>query len=242
VLFRSARALKALPVDQIAQDMPFIKNPGFASRIKNFIVLFQDFMESGPYAKAAARAKAEGKEIEDVIEELAEEALNSNVDAIMDIRENALRIDMLNPEARIPAYNKLVKEIRANEGKKGRTAVDLLEEESRILRPFENFWRLFNVPVVTRENILMQLKRDGRTKVGEALSKNFKPAEMNIALSDILMSAIKSGDAEVFGALRFPGAKTQNVMPSNFEYAFLTINRYKELGEEIVPVLTHGMK
>ena len=227
------RTLKALPVDQIAQDMPFIRNPGFASRVKNFTILFQDFMESGPYAKAAARAEAEGKEIEDVIEELAEEALNGNVDAIMDIRENALRIDMLNPEARIPAYNKLVKEIRANEGKKGRTAVDLLEEESRILRPFENFWRLFKVPVVTRENILMQLARDGQKNVGDKLSPNFKPMSMDYTMADLGTMAIEKGAGEIMAALRYPGKAYQNVLPTNFEYAMLTAIRYKELGKDL---------
>jgi hypothetical protein len=227
------RTLKALPVDQIAQDMPFIRNPGFASRIKNFTILFQDFMEAGPYAKAAARAEAEGKEIDDVIEELAEEALNGNVDEIMDIRENALRIDMLNPEARIPAYNKLVKEIRANEGKKGRTAVDLLEEESRILRPFENFWRLFKVPVVTRENILMQLARDGQKNVGDKLSPNFKPMSMDYTMADLGTMAIEKGAGEIMAALRYPGKAYQNVMPTNFEYAMLSAIRYKELGKDL---------
>jgi hypothetical protein len=227
------RTLKILPAEQIAQDMPFIRNAGFASRIKNFIVLFQDFMEAGPYAKAAARAEAEGKEIDDVIEELADEALNGNVDAIMDIRENALRIDMLNPEARIPAYNKLVKEIRANEGKKGRTAVDLLEEESRILRPFENFWRLFKVPVVTRENILMQLARDGQKNVGDKLSPNFKPMSMDYTMADLGTMAIEKGAGEIMAALRYPGKVYQNVLPTNFEYALLTAIRYRELGKDL---------
>jgi hypothetical protein len=151
----------------------------------------------------------------------------------MDIRENALRIDMLNPEARIPAYNKLVKEIRANEGKKGRTAVDLLEEESRILRPFENFWRLFKVPVVTRENILMQLARDGQKNVGDKLSPNFKPMSMDYTMADLGTMAIEKGAGEVMAALRYPGKSYQNVLPTNFEYAMLTAIRYKELGKDL---------
>ena len=226
-------SLKALPAEQLAEDFPFVKDAKFASRIKNLIVLFQDFMEAGPYAKAAARAKAEGKEIEDVIDDLAQEAAKGNISDIADIRENALRIDMLNPEARIPAYNKLVKEIRANEGKKGRTAVDLLEEESRILRPFENFWRLFNVPVVTRENILMQLKRDGQKNVGDKLSPNFKPISMDYTMADLGVMALRKGFGETMAALRYPGKSYQNVLPTNFEYAMLTAVRYRELGADL---------
>jgi hypothetical protein len=228
-----ANSLKILPAEQLAEDFPFIKDPKFDSRKKNLVILFQDYMEAGPYAKAAARAKAEGKEIEDVINELAEEAAKGNVDAIMDIRENALRIDMLNPEARIPAYNKLVKEIRANEGKKGRTAVDLLEEESRILRPFENFWRLFNVPVVTRENIVMQLARDGQKNIGDKLSPNFKPMSMDYTMADLGVMALRKGFGETMAALRYPGKAYQNVLPTNFEYAMLTAIRYKELGADL---------
>ena len=232
-LTEGVNSLKVLPVEQLAQDFPFIKDPKFDSRKKNLIVLFQDFMEAGPYAKAAARAQAEGKEIEDVIEELAQEAAKGNISDIADIRENALRIDMLNPEARIPAYNKLVKEIRANEGKKGRTAIDLLEEESRILRPFENFWRLFNVPVVTRENILMQLKRDGQKNVGDKLSVNFKPMSMDYTMADLGVMAIAKGFGETMAGLRYPGKAYQNVLPTNFEYAMLTAIRYKELGADL---------
>jgi hypothetical protein len=226
-------SLKALPVEQLAEDLPFVKDPGFTSRKKNLIILFQDFMEAGPYAKVAARAKAESKEVEDVLEELAEEARGGNVDSVVDVRENALRIDVLNSEARIPAYNKLVKEIRANEGKKGRTPVDLLEEETRIARPFENFWRLFKVPVVTTENLVMQLARDGQKNIGDKLSPNFKPMSMDYTMSDLGAMAIQKGAGELMAAVRYPGKSYQNVLPTNLEYATLTAIRYKELGKDL---------
>jgi hypothetical protein len=226
-------SLKVLPAEQFAEDFSFLQDPKFDSRTKNLLVLFQDFMEAGPYKTIAARAKAENKEIKDVLKELAEEAKRGNVNEIMDVRENAVRVDMLNAEARIPAYNKLVNEIRFNEGKKGRTAVDLLEEESRILRPFENYWRLFNVPVVTPENLLMQLKRDGQKNVGDKLSPNFKPMSMDYTMADLGVMAIKKGFGETMAALRYPGKSYQNVMPTNFEYAMLTAVRYKELGADL---------
>jgi len=226
-------SLKVLPAEQFAEDFSFLQDPRFNSRTKNLLVLFQDFMEAGPYKTIAARAEAEGKEIKDVLNELAEEAKKGNVNEIMDVRENAVRVDMLNAEARIPAYNKLVKEIRANEGKKGRTAVDLLEEESRILRPFENYWRLFNVPVVTPENLLMQLARDGQKNVGDKLSPNFKAMSMDYTMADLGVMAIQKGAGEIMAALRYPGKSYQNVMPTNFEYAMLTAVRYKELGKDL---------
>jgi hypothetical protein len=226
-------SLKVLPTEQFAEDFSFLQNPRFSSRTKNLLVLFQNFMEAGPYKTIAARAKDEKKEIQDVLKELAEEAKKGNINKAMDVRENAVRVDMLNAEARIPAYNKLVKEIRFNEGKKGRTAVDLLEEESRILRPFENYWRLFNVPVVTPENLLMQLKRDGQKNVGDKLSPNFKPMSMDYTMADLGVMALRKGFGETMAALRYPGKSYQNVMPTNFEYALLTAVRYKELGADL---------
>jgi hypothetical protein len=230
----AATGLRALPAEQLVDDVDYLNTSKYSSLKGNLTILLQNMIGSafGPVRKLADEL---GETVDDLLQKMldGDKAVLNN--PAFTLSKNAIRLDMLNTEARFDTYNKVVAAVRANLGKSGRTLGDSVEEEARLLRAGENLLRMFGIPVRTAENILMQLKRDGRTKVGEALSKNFKPAEMNIALSDILMSAIKSGDAEVFGALRFPGAKTQNVMPSNFEYAFLTINRYKELGEEIVP-------
>jgi hypothetical protein len=226
-------SLKSLPAEQIAQNLPFINDPRFASRAKNLIVMFQDYMQVGPYSKVAARAKAENKTIGTIMDELAEEARLGNVDGIMDVRENAVRLDVLNPEARIPAYDKLWKEIKFNAGKGGRGPVDLLEEESVISGTFENYWRLFDVPVITPENFLMQLRRDGQKNVGDKLSPNFKPMSMDYTTADLGAMAVAKGAGEVMASLRYPGNAYQNVMPTNFEYATLTALRYKELGADL---------
>jgi hypothetical protein len=233
-LTADAIGLRASPAEQLVDDVDYMKSSRFTSLSGNLRVLLENVIGSafGPVKKLADDL---GTTVDDLLQRMldGDKAILNN--PAFTLSKNAIRLDMLNTEARFDTYNTVLASVRKNRGLNNRTLGESVEEEARLLRAGENLLRMFGIPVRTVENILMQLKRDGRSKVGEALSKNFKPAEMNIALSDILMAAIKSGDAEIFGALRFPGGAVQNVMPSNFEYAFLTINRYKELGEEIAP-------
>jgi hypothetical protein len=230
----AATDLRTLSAQQIIESVDFLNTSRFTSLKGNLIVLLQNSL-SGMYEALKKLAKETGETPDDLLQKMldGDKAIINN--PAFTLSKNAIRLDMLNTEARFESYKTVFGAVKANVGKNNRTLGESVQEEAHLLRLGENLLRLFGIPVRTAENILMQLKRDGRSKVGEALSKNFKPAEINITMSDILMSAIKSGDAEVFGALRFPGARVQNVMPSNFEYAFLTINRYKNLGEEIVP-------
>jgi hypothetical protein len=231
-LAEDASALKTVISEEIAEDLAYIKAKGSSVEF-NFENTLLDYLESGPRKNIEALAKAENKTVKQVIEELQERARSGRDEGDFDLKKGDIRIDLANSEARIPIHNKIVKAIRAKEGVKGRTAAIQLEEESRIGRGTDNFFRLFNISVRTRENQLMQLRRDGKKNVGDKISDNFVPMDMDMTYYDIAAMAIKKGGAEAFAALRYPGKAFQNVMPSNFEYAFLTLARYKQLGKDL---------
>jgi hypothetical protein len=227
-----ASALKTVVSEEIVEDLAYIKAKGSSVEF-NFENTLLDYLESGPRKNIEALAKAENKTVKEVIEELQERARSGRDEGDFDLKKGDIRIDLANSEARIPIHNKIVKAIRAKEGVKGRTAAIQLEEESRIGRGTDNFFRLFNISVRTRENQLMQLRRDGKKNVGDKISDNFVPMDMDMTYYDIAAMAIMKGGADAFAALRYPGKAFQNVMPTNFEYAFLTIARYKQLGKDL---------
>jgi hypothetical protein len=234
-MVEAEQTLRALPQEQIAQDMAFIKSGKFKSPEFNMVNIARDFMESGPYDQIVRLAARLEKSVDEVLDDFADGDVNVINDPAFKLSRDAVRIDLINPEGRISTYNKLTNAVRANQGKSGRTGADSVEEEGRLLRNFENFWRLMGVPVKTRENILMQLRRDGQKFVGDKLSANFKPMDIDFTTADLDIMAIEKGAGEIMAALRYPGKTYQNVLPTNFEYAILTMARYKELGQEITP-------
>jgi hypothetical protein len=229
------QTLRALPQEQIAQDMAYIKSGRFSSPEFNMVNIARDFMESGPYDQIVRLAARLEKSVDEVLDDFADGDASVINDPAFKLSRDSVRIDLINPEGRISTYNKLTNAVRANQGKSGRTGADSVEEEGRLLRNFENFWRLMGVPVKTRENILMQLRRDGQKMVGDKLSANFKPMDIDFTTADLDIMAVEKGAGEIMAALRYPGKAYQNVLPTNFEYAILTMARYKELGQEITP-------
>jgi hypothetical protein len=234
-MLEAEQTLRALPQEQIAQDMAYIKGGKFSSPEFNMVNIARDFMESGPYDQIVRLAARLEKSVDEVLDDFADGDVNVINDPAFKLSRDAVRIDLINPEGRISTYNKLTNAVRANQGKSGRTGADSVEEEGRLLRNFENFWRLMGVPVKTRENILMQLRRDGQKMVGDKLSANFKPMDIDFTTADLDIMSIEKGAGEIMAALRYPGKTYQNVLPTNFEYAILTMARYKELGQEITP-------
>ena len=233
-LVDNATDLRALPAEQMIDDLDWIQRGRFSSTAGYLQSTLQSILPSmaAPIARLAAR-------MEMTVDELLDAALDGDKSVLnspeFTLTKDAVRLDVINSEARFDIYDKVVADVRSKQGKNNRTIGDSLEEEARTLRASENLLRMFGIPVRTQENLVMQLSRDGQKFVGDKLSTNFKPTEANITLSDIEMAAINAGRADALAVLRFPGKKYQNVMPSNFEYAYLTISRYKELGEEIVP-------
>jgi hypothetical protein len=231
----AAQTLRALPQEQIAQDLAYIKGGKFSSPEFNMVNIAQDFMESGPYDQIVRLAARLEKSVDEVLDDFLDGDADVINESAFNLNKDSVRIDLINPEGRISTYNKLTNAVRANQGKSGRTVADSVEEEGRLLRNFENFWRLFGVPVKTRENVLMQLRRDGQKNVGDKLSPNFKPMDIDFTTADLDIMAVEKGAGEIMGALRYPGKVYQNVLPTNFEYAILTMARYKELGKPITP-------
>jgi len=233
-LVDNATDLRALPAEQMIDDLDWIQRGRFTSTAGYLQSTLQSILPSmaAPIARLAAR-------MEMTVDELLDAALDGDKSVLnspeFTLTKDAVRLDVINSEARFDIYDKVVADVRSKQGKNNRSIGDSLEEEARTLRASENLLRMFGIPVRTQENLVMQLARDGQKNVGDKLSANFKPTESNITLSDIEMAAINAGKADALAVLRFPGKKYQNVMPSNFEYAYLTIARYKELGEEIVP-------
>jgi hypothetical protein len=233
-LVDNATDLRALPAEQMIDDLDWIQRGRFSSTAGYLQSTLQSILPSmaTPIARLAAR-------MEMTVDELLDAALDGDKSVLnspeFTLTKDAVRLDVINTEARFDIYDKVVADVRSKQGKNNRSVGDSLEEEARTLRASENLLRMFGIPVRTQENLVMQLARDGQKFVGDKLSTNFKPTESNITLSDIEMAAINAGKADALAVLRFPGKKYQNVMPSNFEYAYLTIARYKELGEEIVP-------
>jgi len=234
-LVDAATNLRLDSAEQFIDSIDFLRSTGsktFGFRLES---LLRSSIEEGSFAKFKELAAERGL----TVDELLLEAFEGNKAIINDprfsISTQAVKLDVINSEARFNTYTKTTNAERVYVSNKARTPLSALEEEAHIGRSGDSIFRLMNIPVRTEENILMQLRRDGAKKVGDKLSDGFVPQSVNITLSDISLAAIKAGKGDVFAAIRYPGSKYQNVMPSNIEYAFLTMNRYIELGEDIRP-------
>jgi hypothetical protein len=217
---------------QLADDIGFMESGKYTSSRVNILVPLQSFAPKVA-AKAEEIAKKLGVKTEDFLYKAADENKAVLNDPNFLLSKDAIRLDYINSEARFTINNKIFANVLANTGKSGRTRIDQVEEEVRAGRAIDNIFRFFMIPVKTVENLPMQLRRDGQKMVGDKLSDNFLPAESHITYSDIGRAAIDSGKGDVFGALRYPGGKYQNVMPSNFEYAFLKIQQLQASGKTI---------
>jgi hypothetical protein len=232
-LSTAANELRRPSAQELADDIDYIETSEYTSSRRNVIVPLQSFAPAVA-AKAEKLANELGVKAEDLLYKAADDdsVILNNPNFLLS--KDALRLDYINSEARFTINDEIWKNVLSNTGKKGRTAADLVDEEARAGRAIDNIFRLFSVPVKTVENLPMQLRRDGKKNVGEKLSDNFLPAESHVTYSDIARAAVDSGKANIIGALRYPGAKYQNVMPSNFEYAFLKIQQLQQSGKAIV--------
>ena len=221
--------------EQFIDSTDFLRNSGSETAGFRLESLLRSSIEEGSYKKFKELAAERGL----TVEELLLEASQGNKAIINDPRFSvslqAVKLDAINSEARFNTYTKITNTERVYVSKKTRTPLAAVTEEAHLGRAGDSLFRLMNIPVRTEENILMQLRRDGAKKVGDKLSDGFVPQSINVTASDISLAAINAGKGDVFAAIRYPGSKYQNVMPSNIEYAFLTMNRYLELGEEITP-------
>jgi len=234
-LAQDAASLRAIPAEQLTEDLVFISSGAGASTPANLKIVLQDFLGSGPYDQLAKLSAKRGTTIEDELLKILDSTDNAATEQITQLTKDIVRLDLINAEARISTYDRVWSRMRLVEGKGGRTAARMSEEQGRILRTFENFWRVFGVPVKTQENIIMQLRRDGQKNVGDKLSRNFVPMNMDFTTADLAIMASQKGAGDLIGALQWPGKSFQNVQPTNFEYAALTALRYKQLGKEITP-------
>lgn len=218
---------------QLADDMGYMESGKYTSSRQNILVPLQSF---APQVAASTEkiAKKLGLKTEDLLYKTADENKVVLNDPNFLLSKDALRLDYINSEARFTINSGIWQNVLSNTGKSGRTSIDQVEEEVRAGRAIDNIFRLFRVPVKTVENLPMQLRRDGQKMVGDKLSAKFIPAESHVTYSDIGRAALDSGRGEVFAALRYPGGKYQNVMPSNFEYAFLKIQQIQDSGKTIV--------
>ena len=230
-----ATNLRLSSAEELIRYLDLIEKSGSDTAGFRLEYLLRDALEDGPYANLVALATSKGQSVKDLIWE----AIDGNKSVINDpkfsISPEAVKLDFFSSEARFSGQNKIVNQERAYVTGKNRTPEQAIAEESTLSGIQENLLRLFGVPVGTEENLLMQLRRGGVKKIGEKLSKNFVPQRLHLTLSDILQTAIRAGKGNVFAAIRYPGSKYRNVMPSNIEYAFLTLTRYKSLGQEIKP-------
>ena len=197
--------------------------------------LLKDALEEGAYNQLKGLAKEQGKSVKDLIIDAASGNKNVITDARFSISPAAVKLDFFNSEARFSGQNKILSGERELVKNKNRTPEEAIKEEATLSGAQENLFRLMGIPVGTEENLLMQLRRGGVKRIGEKLSKNFVPQRVHLTMADILRAAINAGKGNAFSAIRFPGKAYQNVMPSNIEYAFLTLTRYKSLGQEIKP-------
>jgi hypothetical protein len=231
----TANTMRVGIAQQFAVDINSIKRGDSETAGFRFDYLLRNALEDGPYAQIKLLAKERGMSMD----ELFLEAADGNKLVINDPRfklsAQAVKLDFFSSEARFSGENAVVNTERALVRKKSRTPEKAVEEESTLFRAQENLYRMINIPVGTEENLLMQLRRSGAKKIGDKLSKNFVPQRIHLTMADILQAAITSGKSKAFAAIRYPGASYQNVMPSNIEYAFLTLTRYKSLGKEIKP-------
>jgi hypothetical protein len=237
-LMAVATSLRSITAAQLTVDFDFIFKGNRRTAKMNIQTLLEESIPKGAMDKLSKLAKKRKMSIDDLIF-AAEDGDTAIInDPAFKIAVNAIRIDMLNTEARIEAFNRTWLNVKRNVGKSQRTLGDSVEEEGRLLRAYDNIFRLLGVPVRFRENLPMQLRRDGKQFIGDQLSDGFVPVEFDVTMADLLVYAVENGKGEIMAALRFPGNVYQNVMPSHFEHAMGVFARYRKLlksGEKITP-------
>ena len=229
----AAAELKKPSARELAEDFDRIENGKYTSSLRDVLVPLQSFAPA-VIVKLEKLAKDLGVEVDDLIYRAADENNPILNDPNFLLSEEAIRLNYINSEARFTINDEIWLNVLSNTGKSGRTAVDLVDQEATAGRTIDNIFRSLSIPVKTVENLPMQLRRDGKKTVGDKLSDNFIPAESHVTYSDIARAAVDSGKGSVIAAVRYPGAKYQNVMPSNFEYAFLKIQQLQQDGKAIV--------
>jgi len=234
-LMESATGLRSIHAAQITEDFDFIFKGNRNTATMNLETLLEESITVGPLDQLKRLAKELGITVDDVLFRASEGDTAILNNPAFKLSVDAVRLDMLNTEARIEAFTRVWLSAKRNVGKSQRTLGDSIEEEARLLRFYDNIFRFLGVPVRFRENLPMQLRRDGKQFIGDKLSDGFVPLEFDVTLADLSLLAVKSGRADIMGALRFPGNAYQNVMPSNFENAMGTYARYRKLGEPITP-------
>jgi hypothetical protein len=231
----TANTMRVGFAQQLIKNINSIKQG--ASKTADFRLeyLLRNALEDGPFSQLKELANERGITLDD----LFTEAANGNKTVINDPRfklsAQAVKLDFFSSEARFSGANYIVNTERALVKKKARTPERAVQEETLLFRTQEDLYRAINIPVGTEENLLMQMRRSGAKKIGDKLDKNFVPQRLHLTMADILEAGINAGKSRIFAAVRYPGSAYQNVMPSNIEYAFLTLARYKSLGKEIKP-------
>jgi hypothetical protein len=179
-----------------------------------------------------------------------EELINKMItDEEFAVRENIedfftgldIRLDGLNTEARFNLFNDAANQRRklsgvstsASKEKKGKplregaTPETLLREETLMISAAENFFRSIGISVTASENYGEVLLRHGITKTDEALPEGATELKSFVTYSDIVKTVSENGQAALINRLRYPtaakGGRVQNVMPSQFEKAWLVI-------------------
>lgn len=234
-LMEDATSLRSVHAAQLTEDFDFIFKGNRNTATMNIETLLEESIAVGPLDQLKRLAKDLGITVDDVLFRASEGDTAIINNPAFKLSVDAVRLDMLNTEARIEAFTRVWLSAKRNVGKSQRTLGDSVEEEGRLLRFYDNIFRFLGIPVRFRENLPMQLRRDGKKFIGDKLSDGFVPIEFDITLADLSLLAIKSGKGDIMGALRFPGNAYQNVMPSNFENAMGTYARYRKLGEPITP-------
>jgi hypothetical protein len=234
-LMESATSLRSIHAAQITEDFDFIFKGNRNTATMNIETLLEESIDVGPLDQLKALAKELGITVDDVLFRASEGDTVILNNPAFKLSVDAVRLDMLNTEARIEAFTRVWLSAKRNVGKSQRTLGDSVEEEARLLRFYDNIFRFLGIPVRFKENLPMQVRRDGKQFIGDKLSDGFVPIEFDVTLADLSLFAVKIGKADVMGALRFPGNAYQNVMPSNFENAMGTYARYRKLGEPITP-------
>lgn len=197
---------------------------------------------SGVVAKIQKIAAARNMTPEELINKMItdeEFAVRENIDDFFTGLD--IRLDGLNTEARFNLFNDAAnqrrklsgvststnKEKRGKPLREGATPETLLREETLMISAAENFFRSLGISVTASENYGEVLLRHGITKTDETLPEGATELKSFVTYSDIVKTVSDSGQAALINRLVHPvaakGGRVQNVMPSQFEKAWLVI-------------------
>ena len=182
-------------------------------------------------------------------EKLLEEAITKGEVSIREFPDDffsgkVIRIDGINIEARFNANSRAFDRTRAVKGSKNVTDAtrklpeNLVKEEATLLSATGNFFRSIGIPVTSRENYGQQLLRLGVETTDEALPIGAVELQSLVTYADIAKVMIEKGDATLLSRARLPkivaGKTPQNIMPNQFENAWLVILDALTRGEKVI--------